>query len=188
MFIYKITNKINKKSYIGQTIRPVNERWNEHKSRFNKKDTKLARAIRKYGLENFEFSTIYEANTIEELNKIEKKYIENLDTVNNGYNIKEGGWNCNLTDEIKNKISKANKGKKNPKVSESNRKRIGEKRNNKNYFGNKNSNKSILCIENQTTYRSITQASKELNISTRSIHDNLKGRYDKVKGFSFKYI
>lgn len=60
--IYKITNTINNKVYIGETTRTMNARWRQHKARA--KDSQyteyLYRAIRKYGIENF---------TIEELTK-----------------------------------------------------------------------------------------------------------------------
>ena len=48
--IYKHTNKINGKSYIGQTSRSINERLNEHL----KSDSVFGKALRKYGIENFQ--------------------------------------------------------------------------------------------------------------------------------------
>ena len=50
MYIYKITNKINNKIYIGQTIRPVEDRWKRHinDALNNILDTHFARAIRYY--------------------------------------------------------------------------------------------------------------------------------------------
>ena len=55
MYVYKITNKINGKVYIGQSIRPIEERFKRHinDSIKNNLDTHLARAIRKYGFESF---------------------------------------------------------------------------------------------------------------------------------------
>lgn len=53
-FIYKITNQINQKIYIGQTARDIKTRWREHKSHaICKYDTHLYNAINKYGAENF---------------------------------------------------------------------------------------------------------------------------------------
>ena len=61
--IYKITNLANNKIYIGETIRNLNVRWNEHKSEAlggrHGYTYHLHNAIRKYGIDNF----IIENNT-----------------------------------------------------------------------------------------------------------------------------
>ena len=55
MWIYKITNIQNNKVYIGQSIRPINQRFQRHinDALNNILDTHFARAIKKYGKENF---------------------------------------------------------------------------------------------------------------------------------------
>ena len=99
-YIYKITNLVNGKSYIGQTIRTIEERWKQHvkDSNSNKDDFYLHRAIRKYGKENFVieeiFSTVKESifELKEELNDHEKYYIKLFNTYNpDGYNMTLGG-------------------------------------------------------------------------------------------------
>ena len=74
MWIYKITNIQNNKVYIGQTIRPVKDRFNRHinDALNNILDTHFARAIRKYGKENFIIEEIDTAQNQEELNKKEQ--------------------------------------------------------------------------------------------------------------------
>lgn len=77
--IYKITNKINGHSYVGQS-RNIQKRWtNEKGAAFNKNDKSynypLSRAIRKYGLENFSFEVIEECSE-EELNVKENYWIK----------------------------------------------------------------------------------------------------------------
>ena len=55
-YIYKITNRLNQKAYIGKTIYTVEERWQEHirdSKRDRCKDRPLYRAMNKYGIENF---------------------------------------------------------------------------------------------------------------------------------------
>lgn len=64
--IYKITNKINGKCYIGQSIN-IQKRINEHfwKSKCEKDvsfNSILHTAIRKYGKENFEYETLQECS------------------------------------------------------------------------------------------------------------------------------
>lgn len=89
--IYKITNKINNKVYIGQSL-DIKRRWSEHKSRVNEINSNcynkpLYHSIRKYGIENFLFEIIEECAP-EELNDKEKYYIELFNCiVPNGYNI-----------------------------------------------------------------------------------------------------
>lgn len=92
--IYKITNLINNKVYIGQST-DIKRRWKDHrKEAFWKNSSEyeypLYRAIRKYGLKNFSFETIEECSK-SELNTKEKFYIAQYDSYNTGYNQTEGG-------------------------------------------------------------------------------------------------
>lgn len=93
--IYKITNLINGKSYIGQSVN-IKKRFNAHKSAaFNSNnknyDFPLYKAIRKYGIENFEFEVLEECKK-SELNDKEKWYISKYQTLGkNGYNQDDGG-------------------------------------------------------------------------------------------------
>lgn len=118
--IYKITNKINYKLYIGQTIN-YEERIRQHKQtpfreNSKEKDRPLYRAIRKYGVENFSFEIIDTAENIEELNKKEIYWIEYYDCCvdnNKGYNLDRGGKNGNKSEETKRKIGIAQIGELN---------------------------------------------------------------------------
>lgn len=94
-YIYKITNKINGKCYIGQTSKFYKKRWNEHKNTaFNKSKISynypLYKAFRKYGVSNFEFKVI-EKCEIQNLNKREMYWISYFDSYNKGYNQNLGG-------------------------------------------------------------------------------------------------
>lgn len=126
MWIYKITNIQNNKVYIGQSIRPVNQRFQRHinDALNNILDTHFARAIRKYGKENFIIEEIDTANTQEELNEKEQYWIKYYNSVIDGYNetdaISKCGGNTyqSKTDEemevIKDKIRQTKIGNKNP--------------------------------------------------------------------------
>ena len=93
--IYKITNKINGKSYIGLSIN-IEERFKEHYRQDKEKGKVLYSAFQKYGIENFDFSIIELCST-EELNEKEKYWIAYYDTYNNGYNATLGGeGNCRI--------------------------------------------------------------------------------------------
>lgn len=125
MYIYKITNKINNKIYIGQVYnKTIYDRFKRHiKSACQNSKSYIDRAINKYGSENFICELIDTANNLEELDKKEIywiKYYNSTDT-NIGYNLTLGGdggntYLCKSKEEmniIKSKISAANYGKNN---------------------------------------------------------------------------
>lgn len=85
--IYKITNKINGKAYVGQS-KHIKRRWREHVNGLE--NSTIGNAIKKYGEENFSFE-ILESCSIEELNDREIYYIDKLDTYGKGYNVTTGG-------------------------------------------------------------------------------------------------
>lgn len=96
MFVYKIINQINNKSYIGQTIRPVEQRFKRHISDAinNILDTHFARVLRKYGQENFSIEVIDTASNQNELNFKEQYWIKFYDSINNGYNETDALFKC----------------------------------------------------------------------------------------------
>lgn len=92
--IYKIENQINHKIYIGQSVN-ILERWRSHRSSYKdisdkNYDSHLYRSMRKYGIENFEFSIIEECLP-SELNDKERYWISYYDSFFNGYNLTLGG-------------------------------------------------------------------------------------------------
>ena len=91
MWIYKITNIQNNKVYIGQSIRPINQRFKRHLNDAinNKLDTHFARAIRKYGKESFYIQTIDRADSQDELNKREIFWIKYYQSTNPKYGYNE---------------------------------------------------------------------------------------------------
>lgn len=93
-FIYKVTNLINGKIYIGQTRQSIQTRWEQH--RFSPYICHFHQAIKKYGYENFKIEELCrldleEKELSKKLNELEIKYIEKFDSYNNGYNSTKGG-------------------------------------------------------------------------------------------------
>ena len=90
-YIYKITNNINGKIYIGMTYRTIQERWKEHQNDCSRKQTEnrpLYRAMNKYGIENFSIEIIEKTDYPEER---ERYWIERLGSFKYGYNATLGG-------------------------------------------------------------------------------------------------
>lgn len=118
MFIYKITNLINNKIYIGKTKHLIYKRWRQHIESSHNPKVAIHYAIRKYGENNFKINVIMKCRTFKELNENEKFYIRYYKSLKNGYNLTEGGdGNSNPTVETRNKVSKNhanNKGKNSP--------------------------------------------------------------------------
>lgn len=96
MFIYKITNIKNNKVYIGQTIRPIEQRFKRHISDAmnNILDTHFARAIRKYGESCFRIELVDTAASQNELNIKEQKYIQQYNSIIDGYNETDAISKC----------------------------------------------------------------------------------------------
>lgn len=97
--IYCITNIINNKKYIGQTIRDLSIRKREHIGQSNNgSDLAIHQAIRKYGENNFEWSIIDQAYSQEDLDNKEIYWIDYYDSYyDGGYNMAKGGQ-FNLSD------------------------------------------------------------------------------------------
>ena len=92
-YIYKITNTLNGKVYIGQTIKTIQKRFTQHKNNSNKEyfsQIVLYKAFNKYGIENFVCEEIEEVPN-ENLDEREKYWIAFYDSYFDGYNSTLGG-------------------------------------------------------------------------------------------------
>lgn len=108
MFIYKITNLANGKSYVGQTVFSIEARFARH---CGKHKTAISQAIAKYGKANFKLELLETVKTCEELNNREHYYIELHNTVApSGYNLKSGGnQKVKFSEETKLKMRQSHK-------------------------------------------------------------------------------
>ena len=105
-YIYKITNKVDGKIYVGQTIQVLEDRWRQHK-KIGSNCRYLKRAFNKYGIDNFEFNIICICFD-EDLDKYEIQYMEKYNSmVPNGYNLRKGGNSGKHHEETKRKISES---------------------------------------------------------------------------------
>lgn len=129
MYIYKITNKVNEKAYIGMSEGDPAEsaRWKEHvyiAKNHNGTSTYLYNAMRKYGLDGFLYEVIdISARNREELKQLEIKFIAELNTLKpNGYNMTIGGDGGNTLITLSEKELKRAKEKFSKSIAETNKK------------------------------------------------------------------
>ena len=138
--IYKHTNKINNKSYIGQTCQNPNDRWRSGEG--YKSNPKFYHAIQKYGWDNFEH-IILENNipTRELADQKEQYYIEFYNSIKNGYNIHHGG--TGFTSEDAQKYNRQNW---------------------ENGTFEKVWCKKVICVNTQKVYKSLKEASEDTGV------------------------
>jgi group I intron endonuclease len=99
MCIYKITNTLNNKVYIGQTRNEVKIRWGDHKS---SSKSVISKAIKKYGKDNFKYEVIDLCETFVQLNHKEVFWISFYNSLSpSGYNLNTGGNNPILSEEAR---------------------------------------------------------------------------------------
>ena len=159
--IYKITNSINSKVYIGQTNN-FNKRWKSHQSRAkNKPRQAIETAMKKYGIDNFQCVLIDTCETQEEVNSLEKEYVAEYNSIApNGYNIEAGGTYAPQSKASLEKISEALKGRP-------------------------SRNKGVPCSEEQKIKTSKTMTGKKYSPERiKKSSDALKGKTPWNKGKS----
>ena len=110
-YIYKITNRLNNKIYVGLHKSPVLDESYWGSGRL------ISAAIKKYGVENFSREILEWCNTRQELNRRERFWIKKLDSKRHGYNISDGGdggatrIGMHHSEDTKEKIGRKHRGK-----------------------------------------------------------------------------
>lgn len=115
--IYRITNIISGKTYIGKTGKNFGERWNCHRAQLNggyHDNPYLQRAWNKYGGNSFEFAVVEVVDNVLKLNELEIKYIKKYKDMGLSYNILEGGdggflLGSHLSEDAKKRIGEKNR-------------------------------------------------------------------------------
>jgi group I intron endonuclease len=209
-YIYKITNQINEKIYIGKTLN-IQKRWNSHKTAARQQKPNdfsyLHRAMTKYGFDNFTIEEIESYDTEQEALSQETYYISHLQSNNRdiGYNLTIGGDGVSgykHTEEFKRRKSKdyqgRNIGKENPfygknhtekfKLNHSQYMRLWLK-NNKDIYIQLNtkqcnfSTEQCLAIQRQYLEGNISfeQLAKDYSTNLHTIHNIIHGTYFAIK-------
>lgn len=213
MIVYKVTNRINGKVYIGQTKRTLQRRWRQHCNPNCISCLSLHRAIMKYGSENFTVEQIGVACSKEELDAKEIYWIKFYDSMNpeKGYNLVLGNNQKHISNEArKNKgngmrgkkhtmetrkrMSEAHKGIKQTKESLS--KSVETKRKNGTYdkiakiapLNGRKSSKQVMCVETGKIYSSITEAAKLHGGDRTNLSACVRGKSKTFRSFHWKYV
>lgn len=191
MIVYKITNKIDGKCYIGKTIRTLEQRIKCHIRSSKTSKLMFHTALNKYGIDNFKYTILEICMSIKEMNEKEIWYIKHFNSFGeNGYNLTFGGDGNNyykgkkFTEEHKKKLSESNKGKHNHIVSDLTRKKLSEAcKKSKNGFkkhSEESKEKIRLSKLGKKTGPCSDQRRKNISISKEKSLRDSKGRFIKI--------
>lgn len=178
--IYCLTNNITNEKYIGLTKQNIKRRLKNGKG--YKLNTKINKAIQKYGWDNFSVKILEETKNKENADFLEKYYIKLYDTIHKGYNIATGGFSNYkqpMSKETKLKLKNIHKGKHYSKNTEFK----------KGIYIETSANKKVpvRCIELQIVFDSIIDAETKLNIS-HHIWDCIKGKRKSCGGYHWEIV
>lgn len=169
MVIYCHRNKINNKVYIGKT-KNVNDRWANNGNKY-KTCKKFYAAIQKYGWDNFEHIILEDNIDEDKIDERERYWIKYYDSLNNRYNLTEGGTggDCisNLPEEKlkklkeQHRIETLNRGEEwHKKLSEAQKKAWAEGKRVKKL--NSAGSKPVRCVETGIEYPSCAEAMESI--------------------------
>lgn len=208
MLIYCITNRLNNKKYVGQTVNSLKVRYAEH---CRKNAGAVGKAIRKYGRENFSVEQLDVATNIAELNEKEIYWIARIGTLApNGYNLCYGGDNTkgyHHKMESRERMSVTKKrarimqGKNNhfygKRHTDETRKKMSEKwQSGERFMTEENKEKMRKAhytkgVRNKTTgeeFTSVKLAAEKYNLKDTHISRVCKGKRKRTGGFEWEYI
>ena len=202
-YIYKITNQLNGKIYVGKTLSTIESRWREHlheATKIRHEQRPLYAAIKKYGKENFSIEPLEECS-YENINERERYWIELLGSFKNGYNATLGGDGAQYADyDLIYALYKENKTYEEiAQLTSHDRKTITRALNQKGVTKEerqKNNtshiSKPVAKIDPVTdeiveVYSSANEAERH-NGNSKHISDVCNGRRKLCKGFKWKYL
>ena len=216
--VYKHTNKFNNKVYIGITSQKPEQRWGNNGANY-KTSPHFYSAIQKYGWDSFKHEILFTELTKEEACLKEQELIKLYNSMNKefGYNQTSGGECCTMSDESKlklsqsmignkngvghpcsdekkQKISDAQKGRKLTKEHKDKLSKAASKRHipcseskKKTLSQNYPKKRKIYCEELDMVFESVQECGRQLDIPATNITKLCNGRGKTLKGYHLRY-
>jgi group I intron endonuclease len=189
--IYRIYNTIDGKSYVGQS-RNIAARFSKH--RRSERNRPLKKAFKDYGMEAFTFEVLEELDTPTQqlLDDREVFFMEQYQSLSNGYNVRGGGKGGKHSEETKKRIAKKVKKRKGAVLPMSGMNVLGEiahaipSADALKAVHNKRIARGVRCLETGQVFSSAKEASSF--IGQPSIYRALNGKHKKVGGYHWDYV
>ena len=171
--VYKHTNKINNKIYIGITSRTAQERWGHNGNNYSTSPHFFS-AVHKYGWDNFEHEILFEELTKEEACAKEKELIKEYKANDRrfGYNQTDGGEYFEANEDVRRRISLAMMGNKNglgKPCSEEKKRKISE------------AQKGKIVSEETRRRQSESAKRRKHNGCSEEVKEKLRNSYPKMR-------
>lgn len=192
--VYMHRCRENKKVYIGQTCKDIKVRWGNNGKKYLNKHKNgsyvhphFARAIIKYGWDNFDHIVLFEHLDKDSADRIEQLciFMFKANNPDYGYNCSAGGaggFNGGKhSEESKRKIGKSSKGRRHTKETKEKLRKMK--------IGHKNTpTQPVLCIEQHKIWSSMKDAYTELNVDRSCLDDVCTGRLHTLLGCHWIYV
>lgn len=191
--IYMAKNKITGQSYVGRTSSKLSKRISWHYSNSKHRHNKMTNALREFERTDFEWVVLAHTESKEESYRLEAEFIRSYDTLNTGYNSKEGDlipWNKGkkMTEEYCRRLQ----GKGNGMYGKTHTKEYRRWRSDhmsKSQLGAANHMaKRVYCVELGKTWDTVKSCSEELHIHKDGISHCCRGVHSTAGGYHFKYV
>ena len=192
--IYMHKNLINNKVYIGQTNQTLTARCKNGEGYID--SPKFYNAIQKYGWNNFEHIILEkDIVSVDEADEKERYWIKYYNSIEDGYNISEGGGKHPRGKEFAKRVSE---GQKENWVNNIQRKEKARQKKLKDwqnpdyrnkFLGSNNGNASkVKCIELNKIFNTVKEAAEYVKTSRQNITGACKGRQNTAAGYHWEYV
>lgn len=203
--VYMHRLRIDGRVYIGQTCNSLSERSGNQGHRY-KNCPKFYNAIQKYGWDAFDHIVLYDNLSLQEANKKEAALIKQYNSIENGFNIAQGGRNHTWSEQDRQKMRERNLGEKNPNWgkprSEATKAKIGlantvsqkgrhhSEQTKQKMSSNHKKYQPIICIETGKRYNYMVDAALDVGKTKQAGHikEVCQGRRKTAFGYHWQYI